>query len=118
MIELKIMKHENYENYGIRAGSLRGDVRGQGIIRSGWRAGGRGLCGRSRLHRPPVDRATAEAAAIFAGVGVNIAWKAGLMQVNVQIPSGIPPGGYIPIVLQVGDASTTPAAVWIAISGG
>jgi len=40
------------------------------------------------------------------------------MQLNVQIPASVPPGGYIPIVLQVGDASTTPAAVWIAISGG
>jgi uncharacterized protein (TIGR03437 family) len=42
---------------------------------------------------------------------------AGLMQVNVQIPSGVQPGGYVPVVLQVGDASTTPGAVWIAVSG-
>jgi uncharacterized protein (TIGR03437 family) len=38
------------------------------------------------------------------------------MQVNVQIPSGVQPGGYVPVVLQVGDASTTPGAVWIAVS--
>ncbi len=42
---------------------------------------------------------------------------AGLMQVNVQVPSGVQPGGYVPVVLQVGDASTTPGAVWIAVSG-
>jgi uncharacterized protein (TIGR03437 family) len=42
---------------------------------------------------------------------------AGLMQVNVQIPSGVRPGGYVPVVLQVGDTSTTPGAVWIAVSG-
>jgi uncharacterized protein (TIGR03437 family) len=42
---------------------------------------------------------------------------AGLMQVNVQIPNGVQPGGYVPIVLQVGDASTTPGAVWVAVSG-
>jgi uncharacterized protein (TIGR03437 family) len=42
---------------------------------------------------------------------------AGLMQVNVQIPNGVQPGGYVPVVLQVGDASTTPGAVWIAVSG-
>ncbi|HEY1755514.1 MAG TPA: hypothetical protein VGG72_08970 [Bryobacteraceae bacterium] len=41
---------------------------------------------------------------------------AGLMQVTVQIPSGVQPGGYVPVVLQVGDASTTPDAVWIAVS--
>jgi uncharacterized protein (TIGR03437 family) len=42
--------------------------------------------------------------------------QTGLMQINVQIPSGVRPGGYVPIVLQVGDASTTPDAVWIAVS--
>jgi len=42
---------------------------------------------------------------------------AGLMQINVQIPSGVQPGGYVPVVLQVGDASTVPDAVWIAVSG-
>lgn len=42
---------------------------------------------------------------------------AGLSQVNVRIPSGVQPGGYVPVVLQVGDASTTPGAVWIAVSG-
>jgi uncharacterized protein (TIGR03437 family) len=41
---------------------------------------------------------------------------AGLMQVNAQIPSGVKPGGYVPVVLRVGDASTTPG-VWIAVSG-
>jgi uncharacterized protein (TIGR03437 family) len=41
---------------------------------------------------------------------------AGLVQVNVQIPSGVQPGGYVPVVLKIGDASTTPDAVWIAAS--
>jgi len=41
---------------------------------------------------------------------------AGLMQVTVQIPSGVRPGGYIPVVLQVGEASTLPDATWIAVS--
>ena len=40
----------------------------------------------------------------------------GLMRVTVQIPTGVQPGGYVPVVLQVGDASTTPGAVWIAVS--
>jgi uncharacterized protein (TIGR03437 family) len=44
------------------------------------------------------------------------AQPAGLMQVNVQIPSGVHPGGYVPVVLKVGDASTTDGAVWIAVS--
>jgi uncharacterized protein (TIGR03437 family) len=42
---------------------------------------------------------------------------AGLMQINVQIPTGVQPGGYVPVVLQVGNASTKPGAVWVAVSG-
>jgi uncharacterized protein (TIGR03437 family) len=41
---------------------------------------------------------------------------AGIMQVNVQIPSGVHPGGYLPVALQAGDRSSSPA-VWIAVSG-
>jgi uncharacterized protein (TIGR03437 family) len=40
---------------------------------------------------------------------------AGLSQVNVQIPSGVQPGGYVPVILQVGDR-TSGTAVWIAVS--
>jgi uncharacterized protein (TIGR03437 family) len=42
---------------------------------------------------------------------------AGLMQINVKIPDGVQPGGYVPVILQVGNASTTPGAVWIAVAG-
>jgi uncharacterized protein (TIGR03437 family) len=42
---------------------------------------------------------------------------AGLMQVNVEVPSGVQPGGYVPVVLTVGDSSTSPGAVWIAVTG-
>jgi trimeric autotransporter adhesin len=41
---------------------------------------------------------------------------AGLMQVNIRIPDGVQPGGYVPIVLKVGDASTPEDAVWIAVA--
>jgi uncharacterized protein (TIGR03437 family) len=41
---------------------------------------------------------------------------AGVLQVNVRIPVGVEPGGYVPVVLQVGDASTSSGAVWIAVS--
>ena len=50
-------------------------------------------------------------------VGGTQGLVAGLMQVNVQIPTGVQPGGYVPVVLQVGDISTTPGAVWIAVAG-
>ena len=40
---------------------------------------------------------------------------AGLMQVNVQIPVGVRPGGYVPAVLQVGTALSQPG-VTIAVS--
>jgi uncharacterized protein (TIGR03437 family) len=35
---------------------------------------------------------------------------AGLMQVNVQIPAGIQIGGYVPVMLQVGNATGSPGA--------
>jgi uncharacterized protein (TIGR03437 family) len=50
----------------------------------------------------------------YAGAAPNEV--AGVMQVNVQIPAGVQPGGYVPVVLQVGNASTTPGAVWIAVA--
>ncbi len=39
---------------------------------------------------------------------------AGLIQINVQIPDGVQPGGYVPVVLRVGDRSSGPA-VWIGV---
>jgi uncharacterized protein (TIGR03437 family) len=42
---------------------------------------------------------------------------AGVLQFTLQVPSGVQPGGYVPVVLQVGDASSTADAVWIAVSG-
>jgi uncharacterized protein (TIGR03437 family) len=42
---------------------------------------------------------------------------AGVMQVNVQIPAGVQPGGYVPVLLQVGSATTTTGAAWIAVAG-
>jgi uncharacterized protein (TIGR03437 family) len=41
---------------------------------------------------------------------------AGLFQVNIQIPPGVQPGGYVPVVFQVGNNSTVSGAVWIAVS--
>jgi uncharacterized protein (TIGR03437 family) len=40
----------------------------------------------------------------------------GLTRVDVQIPSGVQPGGYVPVILTVGERSSGPA-VWVAISG-
>jgi uncharacterized protein (TIGR03437 family) len=42
---------------------------------------------------------------------------AGVMQVNVQIPPGVQPGGYVPVVLQVGSTAITAGAMWIAVAG-
>ncbi len=38
----------------------------------------------------------------------------GLLQVNTRIPLGVHPGGYVPVMLKVGDLSTT-SPVWIAV---
>lgn len=40
----------------------------------------------------------------------------GLMQVVLQVPQGVQAGGYVPVVLQVGAASTVAGAAWIAVS--
>ena len=39
----------------------------------------------------------------------------GLLQVNVQVPNGVQPGGYTPVVVRVGDAVSGPG-VWIAVA--
>ena len=49
-------------------------------------------------------------------VGQAPGQPAGLKQINVQIPKGVQPGGYAPVALRVGDASSTDGAVWIAVS--
>ncbi len=41
---------------------------------------------------------------------------AGLMQVNVQVPAGVTPGGYVPVVLTAGSVSTVTGAVWISVT--
>ena len=41
---------------------------------------------------------------------------AGLLQVNLQVPASVRPGGYVPVVVSVGNASTVDGAVWIAVS--
>ncbi len=57
------------------------------------------------------------------GIQANVVYAAtaptevaGLFQVNIQIPAGVQPGGYVPLVLQVGNNSTVSGAVWIAVS--
>ena len=55
--------------------------------------------------------------AIVQYAGAAPGQVAGLMQVNVQIPNGVRPGGYVPVALQVGNASTVAGAVWIAVGG-
>lgn len=55
------------------------------------------------------------AAVIYAGAAPSSV--AGLMQVVIQIPPVVPAGGYVPVVLQVGNVSTMDGALWIAVSG-
>ena len=40
----------------------------------------------------------------------------GMMQVVIQIPSSVKPGGYVPVVLQVGEVTSVEGAIWIAVS--
>jgi len=54
--------------------------------------------------------------AIFTYAGAAPTDVAGLMQIVVQIPTGVQPGGYVPVVLQVGTGSSVSGAAWIAVS--
>jgi uncharacterized protein (TIGR03437 family) len=76
-----------------------------------------------KLATVPLPSPTLPVTATVDGIPALVQYKggvfgtvAGLMQVNVQIPAGVKPGGYVPVVLQVGDASTVNGAVWIAVS--
>jgi len=67
----------------------------------------------------PVAKVTAtvggkDANVVYAGAAPGAV--AGLMQINLQIPADVTPGGYVPVVLNVGDVSTVDGAVWIAVS--
>jgi uncharacterized protein (TIGR03437 family) len=80
-------------------------------------AGVDGKLGGPDLARPvlPVSVTVDGLPAIIQYAGSVPGQVAGLMQVNVRIPDGIQPGGYVPVVLNVGDRSSSPG-VWVAIS--
>jgi uncharacterized protein (TIGR03437 family) len=65
----------------------------------------------------PVSVTVGGLPAIVTYAGAAPTEVAGLMQVVVQIPAGVQPGGYVPVALQVGNASTVSGAAWIAVSG-
>jgi uncharacterized protein (TIGR03437 family) len=65
----------------------------------------------------PVSVTVGGIPATYQYAGAAPGQVAGLMQVNVQVPKGVQPGGYVPVVMQVGDVSTTSGAVWIAVAG-
>jgi uncharacterized protein (TIGR03437 family) len=54
--------------------------------------------------------------AIVTYAGATPLEVAGPMQIVIQIPAGVRSGGYVPISLQVGNASTTANANWIAVA--
>ena len=75
-----------------------------------------------RLGGPPFTRSALPVTATVGGLPATVQYAGGapqqvmgVMQVNVQIPPGVAPGGYVPVILQVGDRSSSPA-VWIAVS--
>jgi uncharacterized protein (TIGR03437 family) len=65
----------------------------------------------------PVNVTVGGQSATFTYAGAAPNDPAGLMLLVVQIPAGVQPGGYVPVVLQVGNASTVNGAAWVAVSG-
>jgi uncharacterized protein (TIGR03437 family) len=81
-------------------------------------AGVDGNVGGSAATHPllPVSATISGIPAIVQSVGAAQG-QAGILQVSLQVPAGVQPGGYVPVVLQVGNVTTTDGAVWIAVSG-
>jgi trimeric autotransporter adhesin len=82
-------------------------------------AGTDGAITSAQLLRSPVARVTATVGGLPAVVqyaGTAPGLVSGLMQVNVRIPDGVPPGGYVPVVVSVGAAGSAEDAVWIAVA--
>ena len=81
-------------------------------------ATGEGLTGPAMPPLPilPVSVTIDGISALIHYAGGAPGQAAGVMQVNAQIPVGVLPGGYVPVVVKVGDAFTTPGAVWIAVA--
>ncbi len=81
-----------------------------------------GVDGRVALTQPyprplaPVGVLVDGIPAVVTYAGAAPLETAGLMQIVIQIPAGVRPGGYVPITLQLGNASTTASANWIAVA--
>jgi uncharacterized protein (TIGR03437 family) len=80
-------------------------------------AGVDGRLGGSTPTRPvlPVSVRIGGMPATFQYAGSVKGQVAGLMQVNVMIPEGVQAGGYVPVVLHVGDRTSGPEE-WIAVA--
>ncbi len=77
-----------------------------------------------KLATSPYPTPSLPVSVTVGGIPATVSYKggaptevAGLMQINIQIPPGVSPGGYVPIVLTVGNTSTVAGAVWIAVAG-
>jgi uncharacterized protein (TIGR03437 family) len=64
----------------------------------------------------PVSVTVGGVNALLQYYGAAYGEVAGLMQVNVQIPACVATGGYVPVVLKVGNSSTVSGALWISVS--
>ena len=76
-----------------------------------------------KLAALPLPSPVAAVSATIGGLPAVVQYKGdvfgavdGLMQVNLLVPSGVTAGGYVPIVLTVGNTRTVDGAVWIAVS--
>jgi uncharacterized protein (TIGR03437 family) len=64
----------------------------------------------------PVNVEIGGTSATVTYAGAAPALIAGMMQVVVQVPAGVEPGGYVPVQLSMGQNATIAGAAWIAIS--
>jgi uncharacterized protein (TIGR03437 family) len=83
-----------------------------------------GIDGKVATAAPPLSKPLLPVTVKVGGMSANVIYSgaapaeiAGLMQVVVQIPASIQPGGYVPVELRVGENSTGAGSAWIAVSG-
>jgi uncharacterized protein (TIGR03437 family) len=76
-----------------------------------------------KLATVPLPSPVAAVSATVGGFPAVVQYKGavpgavdGLMQLNLLVPAGVATGGYVPVVLTVGNEQTVNGAVWIAVS--
>jgi uncharacterized protein (TIGR03437 family) len=83
-----------------------------------------GVDGKVTAAAPPFPSPILPVTVDVGGLAANVIYSgaapaliAGTMQIVVQIPAAVQPGGYVPVNVRVGENAANSNAAWIAVSG-